>query len=280
MKGSATWESTAGEAFGARLGEVPPLLDAVSARLGGAAGPLGAGRCDGRGAAGRGGGDPRRLRRAGDVRPVGRPRVRAGEHRAGRGLTRRSRRPAPAAGAATGSGRRPALGTRAPGKVPRGRPPVLDHLRALSEDAPTDSGFYRLAAGASTVGRDLSSVGSVAAVVPQLKGVAFIGERPGPSGTRRCSLPTTRGRGPTSRGVRRSPRPVGPVGCSRRPAPRGPGGRRPGWWSRAPSRPSSGSRWAWRLRPGRSAMRSGRSSRCGRTGGRRAAFSAGRPGRR
>jgi hypothetical protein len=40
LKGGATWVSSAGEAFGARLAEAPPLLDAVARRLGGAAVPL------------------------------------------------------------------------------------------------------------------------------------------------------------------------------------------------------------------------------------------------
>lgn len=40
LREGATWEGPAGEAFGARLREVAPVLDAVAARLGGASGPL------------------------------------------------------------------------------------------------------------------------------------------------------------------------------------------------------------------------------------------------
>ncbi|WP_345205671.1 hypothetical protein [Fodinibacter luteus] len=40
LRDGATWDGPAGEAFGARLRELPPVLDAVSARLGGAASPL------------------------------------------------------------------------------------------------------------------------------------------------------------------------------------------------------------------------------------------------
>ena len=40
LRDGATWDGPAGEAFGARLREVEPLLDAVSVRLGGAATPL------------------------------------------------------------------------------------------------------------------------------------------------------------------------------------------------------------------------------------------------
>src|SRR5829696_5607458 len=40
LRDGATWDGPAGEAFGARLREVTPVLDAVSHRLGGAAPPL------------------------------------------------------------------------------------------------------------------------------------------------------------------------------------------------------------------------------------------------
>lgn len=40
LREGATWDGPAGEAFGERLREVGPVLDAVSARLGGAAAPL------------------------------------------------------------------------------------------------------------------------------------------------------------------------------------------------------------------------------------------------
>ena len=41
LRDGATWEGPAGEAFGARLREVRPVLDAVAQRLGGAAAPCG-----------------------------------------------------------------------------------------------------------------------------------------------------------------------------------------------------------------------------------------------
>src|SRR5690242_9218848 len=40
LRDGATWDGPAGEAFGTRLREVGPVLDAVAARLGGAAAPL------------------------------------------------------------------------------------------------------------------------------------------------------------------------------------------------------------------------------------------------
>ena len=40
LRDGATWDSPAGDAFGARLREVAPVLDAVAARLGGSAAPL------------------------------------------------------------------------------------------------------------------------------------------------------------------------------------------------------------------------------------------------
>ena len=40
LRDGATWDGPAGEAFGARLREMGPVLDAVAVRLGGAAAPL------------------------------------------------------------------------------------------------------------------------------------------------------------------------------------------------------------------------------------------------
>ena len=176
LRGSATWVSPAGEAFGARLGEVPPVLDAVSARLGGAAGPLrsladaieeaqrvveGAIRdvsdaqatyavLEDRASAlvgtGLGEDSPDVL----VVRHLQREQLRVREVAQARHAAALERfREADRQCSAT--------------------------LRALSAGALADSGLYRLASGASTVGRDLASVGSVAAAVPQLKGVAFVG---------------------------------------------------------------------------------------------------------
>jgi phage gp46-like protein len=176
LRGGATWVSEAGEAFGARLGEVPPVMDAVSARLGGAAGPLrvladameesqrvveGAIRDDSDAqatyaaledrayallSAGLGEDSPDVL----VVRHLQREQIQVREvAQASHAAACESFREADRRCSAT--------------------------LRALSADALADSGLYRLSAGASTVGRDLASVGSVAAVVPQLKGVAFIG---------------------------------------------------------------------------------------------------------
>lgn len=176
LRGGATWVSTAGEAFGARLGEVPPVLDAVSARLGGAAGPLraladvmeevqrvveGAIRDDSDAQAGYAvledrayvlvsGGSGEESPDLLVVRHLQREQLRVREmahlrHAAAWERFREADRRCSAT------------------------------LRALSGDALADSGLYRLASGASTVGRDLASVGTVAAVVPQLKGVAFSG---------------------------------------------------------------------------------------------------------
>ena len=126
LRGSATWVSPAGEAFGARLGEVPPVLDAVSARLGGAAGPLrsladameeaqrvveGAIRDDS---------DAQATYAVLEDRAYA-----LVVHRVGRGLTGRPRRAAPAAGAAAGAGGGAGAARGGLRAVPRGRPPVL-----------------------------------------------------------------------------------------------------------------------------------------------------------
>lgn len=176
LRGSATWVSDSGEAFGARLGEVPPVLDAVSARLGGAAGPLrsladvmeeaqrvveGAIRDDS---------DAQETYAVLEDRAYALVSAGLGEDSPDvlvvRHLQReqlRVREVAQSQHAAASERFREADRR------------CSTTLRALSADALADPGLYRLASGASTVGRDLAGVASVAAVVPQLKGVAFIG---------------------------------------------------------------------------------------------------------
>lgn len=176
LRGSATWVSSAGEAFGARLGEVPPVLDAVSARLGGAAGPLrvladvmeeaqrvveGAIRDDS---------DAQATYAVLEDRAWSLVSAGLGEDAPDvlvlRHLQREQLRVREAARA-----RHAAAWERFREADRR----CSATLRALSADALADSGLYRLVSGASTVGRDLASVGSVTPAVPQLKGVAFLG---------------------------------------------------------------------------------------------------------
>lgn len=176
LRGGATWVSTAGEAFGARLGEVPPVMDAVSARLGGAAGPLrvladvmeeaqrvveGAIRDDSDAQATYAVLEDRAYALVSTGLGEDSPDVLVVRHLQREQL--RVREVAQAQYAAACERFREADRR------------CSATLRALSADGLADSGLYRLASGASTVGRDLSSVGSVAAAVPQLKGVAFIG---------------------------------------------------------------------------------------------------------
>jgi hypothetical protein len=177
LKGGATWVSSAGEAFGARLAEAPPLLDAVARRLGGAAVPLreiadameeaqrvveGAIRDDSEAqgtyalledrayaliSAGADETSPDVVA----VRILQRDQVRIRERARARH--------------AAAMERFRAVDARCSASV-----------RALTQDAVTDSALYRLVAGSQTVGRDLAAVGTVATVVPYLRPVAAAGD--------------------------------------------------------------------------------------------------------
>ncbi|HQV82950.1 MAG TPA: hypothetical protein PLX57_07575, partial [Ornithinibacter sp.] len=177
LKGGATWVSSAGEAFGARLAEAPPLLDAVARRLGGAAVPLreiadameeaqrvveGAIRDDSEAqgtyalledrayaliSAGADETSPDVVA----VRILQRDQVRIRERARARH--------------AAAMERFRAVDARCSASV-----------RALTQDAVTDSAFYRLVAGSQTVGRDLAAVGTVATVVPYLRPVGAAGD--------------------------------------------------------------------------------------------------------
>lgn len=177
LKHGATWVSSAGEAFGARLDEAPPLLDAVARRLGGAAVPLreladvmeevqrvveGAIRDDSD---------------AQDTYAVLEERayalISAGEDEASpdvvavRMLQREQVRIRERARA-----RHAAAMERFRGVDAR----CSATVRALTQDAVTDSALYRLVAGSQTVGRNLAAVGTVATVVPHLRPVAAAGD--------------------------------------------------------------------------------------------------------
>ena len=177
LKRGATWVGSSGEAFGARLDEAPPLLDAVARRLGGAAVPLreladameeaqrvveGAIRDDSE---------------AEDTYVVLEDRayalIVAGSDEASpdvvavRALQRDQVRIRDSARArhAAAMERFRAVDARCSAAV-----------RALTQDAVTDSVLYRLVAGGQTVGRNLAAVGTVVTVAPCLRPVAAAGD--------------------------------------------------------------------------------------------------------
>lgn len=177
LKRGATWVSSAGKAFGARLDEAPPLLDAVARRLGGAAVPLreladameeaqrvveGAIRDDseaqdtyavleGRAYALIVAGSDELSPDVVAVRAVQREQVRIRESARARHAAAMERfRGVDARCSAT--------------------------VRALTQDAVADTALYRLVAGSQTVGHNLAAAGSVATVVPHLRPVAAAGD--------------------------------------------------------------------------------------------------------
>lgn len=172
LREGATWDGPAGDAFGVRLREVGPVLDAVAARLGGAAAPLRAladameeaqavvalavldvdeaehayavleDRAVALVAAGLGDADPGLLVvRHLQVEQVGAQRAARARH-------------------AAAAERFRAADERCAAVV-----------RTLSVDGVADTLPYRVLAGASTIGHDLATAAPVAAVVPELKPV-------------------------------------------------------------------------------------------------------------
>ncbi|HSO65638.1 MAG TPA: WXG100 family type VII secretion target, partial [Ornithinibacter sp.] len=177
LRDGATWDGPAGDAFGRRLHEVTPVLDAVALRLGGAAAPL------------------RRLADAmEEAQQVVSVAVRDdddAEHAyavledrayallsAGSGeegpevlLVRHLQREQ-AEVRALAAARHAAAAERFREADRR----CAQALRSLSVDGLTDSLPYRAVAGASSVGHDLSSLGPFAAGVPWLRPVAVAGD--------------------------------------------------------------------------------------------------------
>lgn len=180
LRDGATWDGAAGEAFGHRLHEVTPVLDAVSVRLGGAAQPL------------------RRfadaLEEAQQVVAVAVRDDEEAEHtyaaledRAYALVTAGATEESPevlvlrhlqrgqAELRALASARHRAAAERFHEADRR----CAHALATLSVDALTDSLPYRAAVGASAFGHGLSSVGPLATAVPWLRPVAAVGDLTG-----------------------------------------------------------------------------------------------------
>lgn len=177
LRAGATWDGPAGDAFGARLHEVVPVLDAVSVRLGGAVAPLRA-LADAM--------EREQVVVEGAVRDVA-----DGEH-AYAALEQRVEG-VMAAGAGEASPEvlvlrhlqeeQVALQQQARARhaaaAERFREvdgQVAAALRTLSVDGLADSLPYRVLAGVSTAGHDLASLGPVATVVPELRPVAAVAD--------------------------------------------------------------------------------------------------------
>jgi hypothetical protein len=180
LRDGATWDSPAGVAFGARLAEVPPVLDTVAHRVGGAVAPLrslataleeaqavvaSAVRDDAEAEHAYAVLEDRTyaLLSAGSTEQG--PEVLALRHlqreqvelRSGAGLQHRA--------AVERFGEADAHGARV--------------LRALAVDDVADSLPYRLLAGISSAGHDLAAVGPLAAVAPELRPVAAASDAAG-----------------------------------------------------------------------------------------------------
>jgi len=180
IRDGATWDGAAGEAFGARLHEVTPVLDAVAVRLGGAAPPLhrlaeameeaqhvvaGAVRDDLDAEHAYAVLEDRAYALVSAGGTEGSPEVLVVRH-----LQREQ-----AEVRALAAGRHRAAAERFHEADRR----CARLLSALSVDALTDSLPYRTVVGASALGHGLSSVGPVATAVPWLRPVAAVGDLTG-----------------------------------------------------------------------------------------------------
>ena len=182
LRHGVTWEGPAGDALGARLADVAPLLDAVAARLGGAVAPLRA--------------LAHAMEEAQAVIDVAIRSEREAEHAY---LALEDRAYALVATGATEDD--PALlvlrhlqreQVRARASAQADHRAAADRfreadarcarvLRALVVDEVADPATYRVLAGASSVGHDLASAGVLSAVAPQLRPLAAAGEAVGMS---------------------------------------------------------------------------------------------------
>ena len=183
LRHGATWDSPAGDALGARIAGVAPVLDAVACRLGGAVAPLHA--------------LAHAMEEAQAVIAIA---VRAeleAEHAYAAledrayalvvaGLTeddpdllvvRHLQREQAEAQVSARADHRAAAG-----RFREADARCARTLRALAADDVADSTTYRLLAGASSVGHDLETLGAVSAVAPQLRPLAAAGEALGMTG--------------------------------------------------------------------------------------------------
>ncbi|HYN67241.1 MAG TPA: hypothetical protein VES93_10160 [Ornithinibacter sp.] len=177
LRDGATWDGPAGDAFGVRLAEVTPVLDAVAGRLGAAAAPLRA-LADA-------------MEEAQAVVTTAVADVDEAEH----AYAALEDRAALLVGAG-GSEQSPELlvlrhvqleqveaarAARARHAAAAERFREADRrcavvLRRLSLDGVADSLPYRLLAGASTTGHDVATLGAVATVVPELRPVVAVAD--------------------------------------------------------------------------------------------------------
>ncbi len=177
LRDGATWDGPAGEAFGARLREVGPVLDAVAERLGGAAAPLRALAAA--------------MEEAQAVITVAVLDVEEAEH--AYAVLEDRAAALVSAGAEEGSAellvvRHLQIEQVEVQRVGRARHASAAErfreadarcaalLRRLSVDGIADSLPYRVLSGASGVGHDVASVAAVATVVPELKPVVAVAD--------------------------------------------------------------------------------------------------------
>ena len=177
LRDGATWDGPAGEAFGARLREVGPVLDAVAERLGGAAAPLRALAAA--------------MEEARAVITVAVLDVEEAEH--AYAVLEDRAAALVSAGAEEGSAellvvRHLQIEQVEVQRVGRARHASAAErfreadarcaafLRRLSVDGIADSLPYRVLSGASGVGHDVASVAAVATVVPELKPVVAVAD--------------------------------------------------------------------------------------------------------
>jgi hypothetical protein len=177
LRDGATWDGPAGDAFGARLHEVTPVLDTVALRLGGAAAPL------------------QRLAEALEqAQHVVAAAVRDDDDAEHAYAVLEERAYALVSAGSTEDSpdllvvrhlQRDQAEVRALARARhaaaaetfRAADRRCAHaLAGLAVDAVTDSLSYRTVVGASSLGHDLSSVGAVAAAVPWLRPVAAVGD--------------------------------------------------------------------------------------------------------
>ena len=177
LRDRATWEGTAGDAFGARLHDVPPVLDAVAQRLGGAAAPLRA-LADAMeeaqaviGAAVREDADAEHAYAVLEDRAFALVHTGSGEDSPELLLVRHLQRDQVEV--------RTLARARHTAAVERFREAdrrCARALRVLSVDGIADSLTYRAVVGAGSVGHGVASLGTVATAVPWLRPVAAVGE--------------------------------------------------------------------------------------------------------
>ena len=177
LRDRATWDGPAGDAFGARLHEVRPVLDAVAQRLGGAAAPLRS-LADAMeeaqaviGAAVREDADAEHAYAVLEDRAFALVCAGSGEESPELLLVRHLQRDQVEVRTVAHARHAAALE-----RFREADQRCARALAALSVDGLADSVPYRTLVGASSVGHGLASLGTVATAVPWLRPVAAVGE--------------------------------------------------------------------------------------------------------